>query len=267
MGSSIIVTRLFCLALLLAAAPLAALESRTLRVNGTDRRYLIVLPRAAATPTPIVLVFHGAFGTAESSRRLGLEPHAERRGFILVYGHGLDRHWSDGRNDSPERRRGMENDLAYVRAIIEDVARRDRGDPKRVFSTGISNGGFFSGTLACKTDLVLAIAPVAATAGAWTLSGCSAPRPLSVLLIHGTADRLVPAAGGVAGARGYRGPILSTKQTFEFWAKHNRCQLTGGAGAACPPGVRVEFQSVAGGGHAWPPNASAMIIDFFATLT
>lgn len=57
-------------------------------------------------------------------------------------------------------------------------------DRSRAYVTGLSNGGMMAYTLACNTDLFVAIGPVAAT----QLDPCTNPRPTSVMHVHGLAD-------------------------------------------------------------------------------
>ena len=82
------------------------------------------------------------------------------------------------------------DDVALMRAILAEVGKHANVDPRRVFATGLSNGGYLSYRLACEAaDLFTATAP-----GAGGIDGidCRPSRPISVLDIHGTRDRFVP---------------------------------------------------------------------------
>jgi polyhydroxybutyrate depolymerase len=230
------VIRAACLALLIASA-VFGLESRTLTLHGVERRYLIALPRVAKVPTPMVLALHGGFGTAESARRFGLEPAADLRGLILVYPQSLNRRWAG----APDL------ELAYLRAVIEDVSRRDRGDPQRVYATGMAAGAAVLHELACQGLALRAIAPVGALPVTEILAQCAAPpRPLSVLIVG-------------------RDPLPA----LPFWASHNRCLPPKALGAVvltCPEGVRVEYLTTPEGAPVWPGAIGAQIISFFAAL-
>jgi polyhydroxybutyrate depolymerase len=167
---------------LLAAIVTVARDNprHSLTVGGVERRYLLHVPphlapgRAAA----LVLAFHGG-GTHDWSMP-GLthfDPLADREGFLVAYPDGLDRSWNDGRGMSAA------DDVAFVRAVIEDIERSHDVDPRRIYATGISNGGFFSNKLACDlSDKIAAVASVAATMPEKLVSACKPSRPVSVTL-------------------------------------------------------------------------------------
>lgn len=247
-----------------ASAPAGRL--RTLRVNGVERTYLLYVPPTyqPGTPAPLVLVFHGAGG---SGRRMaphtGFSRLAARAGFVAVYPDGLRRRWNDGRSAA-----ATQDDVGFVRALLDTLRRELSLDSTRVYATGISNGAMFSYRLACDLPGVFAaIAPVAGATPADLTAGCAQTTPVSVLAIQGTADPLLPYAGG--GVAGGRGSVLSARESIAFWAKVAGCgqapavteepdrvrdgtrvQLTAYAG--CRDGRGVELHTVQGGGHTWP---------------
>ncbi len=184
-----------------------------------------------------------------------------------------------------------------------DAIRKDHGiDPKRVYATGMSNGGFMSVRLAMDlSDRIAAIAPVTAQISK-ALEGRSPKLPVSLMIVNGTADPLVPFEGGhirlFRGGRS-RGEILSVRETIERFIKQNGCKdvpVTTELPDKDPDdGTRVKVEkyvgrkggaevilvTVTGGGHAWPGGqqylsprlvgkvcrdfkASEMILDFFA---
>lgn len=137
-------------------------EEHTIVVDGVARTYLIHVPdRKAAVPPPVVLGFHGGGGTAQWMNRLtGLSDLADREGFVVVYPQGIDRGWNDGREIADR----TSDDVRFTTALIEDLSSRRIVDRKRVYATGISNGGFFCQYLAMMAPgSVRAIASVAAT--------------------------------------------------------------------------------------------------------
>jgi polyhydroxybutyrate depolymerase len=125
--------------------------------------------------------------------------------------------------------------------------------------------------LACDAaDLFAAVAPVTATMPADLGPRCQPSAPVAVLGINGTADPLVPYAGGhVRTLFGLRGEIWSTDRTIAFWAKRNACagppdvraladrdsddgsRVVDITYARCA-GARVRLLRVEGGGHTWP---------------
>ena len=249
---------------------------RTLRVGGLERSYLVHLPapRPAGRPLPLVLVFHGAGGRPRGiAEHTGFSRVADREGFIAVYPAGIRERWNDGRG----RPSTPHDDVAFIRALIDTLARTERIDPARIYATGISNGGMFVHRLACDLPGVLAaIAPVAGALPVAIAPGCAAAPPVSVLAIQGTEDQLIPYDGG--GVAGTRGAVLSAGESVAHWARRANCGTLPVAGSrvdrlqdgtalmhhAYPGcgGRAVELVEVRGGGHTWPggPRVSARLL-------
>jgi len=260
----------------LSAAPsaIAEVQTRSLDTGDARRTYLLFAPntRAPAAGWPLVVALHGGGGTAEQMMSFSrFNAIAAREGFAVAYPQGTGRRWNDGR---VFRGRGETDadDVAFVRAVVADIATKGTAlDRKRIFAAGISNGGFMSFRLACDAaDLFAAVAPVTATMPAALGPRCNPGAPVAVFVINGTADPLVPYAGGhVRAMFSLRGEIWSTDRTVAFWAKHNGC--------AGPPDVRamadrdtmdgsrvidiaygrcaaasVRLLRIEGGGHTWP---------------
>jgi polyhydroxybutyrate depolymerase len=241
-------------------------EPRALRVNGVERTYLLFVPSGyrAATPAALVLVFHGAGGRGRRmAPHTGFSRLAERERFVAVYPDGIGRRWNDGRGTGAGH-----DDVGFVRALLDTLRRELNLDSNRVYATGISNGAMFSYRLACDLPGVFAaIAAVAGATPATLTAGCAGTKPVSVLAIQGTADPLLPYAGG--GVAGGRGSVLPAVESIAFWARVSGCtgppgvthepdrvhdgtrvQLTRYAG--CGDGRGVELYTVRGGGHTWP---------------
>jgi len=136
---------------------------------------------------------------------------------------------------------------------------------------GMSNGAMMSLRLA----LEMQPPPAAITAVAGLMaqrSACRmASRPVSVLLIVGTEDPLVPYAGGEVGfsQRRNRGHVLSAQATRDYWLKVDGLDATQSVTVAFPhldsdvtraskttfgsdAGPQVEMITVAHGGHVEP---------------
>jgi polyhydroxybutyrate depolymerase len=242
-------------------------ERRTLRMDGVSRGYLMYLPSTyrAGRPVPLVLVFHGGGGRAS-----GIAPHtgfsrlAEQEGFVVVYPDGLEGRWNDGRGYA-----ATHDDVGFVRVLLDTLERELSIDPRRVYATGISNGAIFSYRLACDLPGVFAaVAPVAGAMPVDLAPSCRHTEPVSVLAMQGTADPLMPYAGGGVGRR--PGRVLSAEQSVDFWATLDGCAepalVTAEADLTPDDGTRVrrtifngcrdrrsvELYTVEGGGHTWP---------------
>src|SRR5712691_325328 len=147
------------------AGPGADRVARTIKVGDLSRTFYLhvppKLPRDKAVP--LVLMFHGGGGTpAFAERESKFSDLADREGFLVAYPEGLGKSWNDGRNNlTIVAQRDNIDDLGFVAALIDDVAKEHKVDAKRVFSTGISNGAIFSHHLAANlSSRIAAIAPV-----------------------------------------------------------------------------------------------------------
>jgi len=77
--------------------------------------------------------------------------------------------------------------------VRDDLATVVNVDPKRVFATGMSNGGMMCYRLASElSDRIAAIAPVS---GTMAIPDYKPKRPVPVIHFHGTADNIVPFNG------------------------------------------------------------------------
>ncbi len=108
-------------------------------------------------------MFHG-FGGSLDEAALATEwrSKADAETFLAVFPNGFPnsegiRFWADGRARSE-----AQEDVAFTRAILDDLARRFRVDRKRIFAVGFSNGAGMAFRLAVQLgDRIAAIAPVA----------------------------------------------------------------------------------------------------------
>jgi polyhydroxybutyrate depolymerase len=255
----------------------AEVQTRALHQGEARRTYILFAPdgRAPAAGFPLVVALHGGGGTAEQMMSFShFNAIAAREGFAVAYPQGISRRWNDGRVFRG-RSETDADDVAFVRAVVADIAEKGTLlDRKRIFAAGISNGGFMSFRLACDAaDLFAAVAPVTATLPADLGPRCRPAQRVAVLVINGTADPLVPYAGGQVRAMfTLRGEIWSTDRTVAFWAKQNGCVEPPDVRAMADrdtadgsrvidvsyvrcAGPRVRLLRVEGGGHTWPGRA------------
>lgn len=248
----------------------AASPPGALAFGGLQRTYLVHAP--AGPVTGLVINLHGAGQNGAIQKDItGYDRVADQFGFVVAYPDGIDMSWADGRGASVPDRQGVD-DVGFLSALIGRLSTEYAVPPGRVFVTGMSAGAFMANRLACdRADLVSAIAPVAGTLGAGV--GCSPSRPVSVLMIHGTADPVVPFGGGPMVGRGGPSTILSAPATAERWRQADGCgpfveqaaagpvQLASASG--CAAGAQVVLARVNGGGHDWL-DASQATGQFFA---
>jgi polyhydroxybutyrate depolymerase len=245
---------------------------RELVFGGMPRTYQVHVPAGLDHPTGLVINLHGAGQTGgEQAAITNYNAVADQHGFVVAYPDGIDFSWADGRGASVPDRQGVD-DVGFLVAIIDQLSRDYGVAPGRVFATGMSAGGFMATRLACeRADLVSAIAPVAGSLG--VAYPCAPSRPVSVLEMHGTADPVVPFAGGTMLGRGGYSDIVAPPAMAQRWRDVNRCpapveETVPGAhrftSAGCADGTEVVFVQVDGGGHIWPADASQASGQFFA---
>ena len=208
--------------------PAGTLARQTLAVKGMERSFLVYTPKSLKPNAPLLFVFHGSGGDGEGMREVTaneFELLADRDGFIVIYPDGYQATWNDCRKGSPQPARRMNiDDYSFVEAMIaKEVA--DHGiDRKRVFSAGWSNGGQLGFRFALeRANQFAAVAAISASLPrpenlACTPSGAAMP----VMIINGTLDPINPFAGGNVMLGSFNaGPVHSSKESGEYWAKLN----------------------------------------------
>ncbi|CAN5460628.1 PHB depolymerase family esterase [soil metagenome] len=150
----------------------------------------------AAQGTMLVLNFHGFSNSALIQRTISrMDKSSDQHGYIVVYPEGVATSWNAGDCCGTAWVNAVD-DVQFVRDLVQKLLTDYCVDPKRVFSTGYSNGGFLSYRLACEmADTFAAIAPVAGQLGIPPTS-CNPVRKVPLLEFHGTADPIVPYQGG-----------------------------------------------------------------------
>lgn len=257
-------------------------RTRSLTVGGRTRSYVVHVPPELdpQKPAPVVLALHGATMTGPLMAWFsGLNAKADEAGFIVVYPNGTGRRssyfWNAGHCCGAAAQNNVD-DVAFIRALLDDLGQAHRIDPKRVFATGMSNGAMMAYRLASElSDRIAAVAPVA---GTMACSDCRTTRSVPVLHIHGTEDEFVPFGGG-KGAKSISGvPHRSVADTIAAWVNANGCRPEPAAVEELPDragdrmkvtrtayrgdaaGAEVVLITVAGGGHTWPgrPGSAAL---------
>jgi polyhydroxybutyrate depolymerase len=267
------------------AEPQTAGSSVThLEVDGADRSYRIYRPAELPASPALVVMLHGGLGSGSQAEvSYGWDDVADREGFVVAYPEGVGRTWNTEGGCCGRAAARSVDDVAFITALVSDVTHRLEVDPDRVYATGMSNGAMMSYTLACRTDVFAAIAPVAGT----MLADCASPDPVSVLHIHGTADTHILFGGGRGtGPAQVEGPPIA--DVIDRWRQIDDCAdasvTTVGpverSESSCASGRAVELVTIDGAGHQWPasiaPRASAdppsraldatqAIWDFFAS--
>ena len=245
----------------------------TLDIGGVTRTLTAQLPDAK--PVPLVIVLHGNTQTgADMANRTSWPQVAKREGFGVVFPDGLNRAWADLRGS--DKRGGRvppdgTDDAAFIVRLAEEFIADGVADPKRIYVTGLSNGGAMTMTMICeRADLFAAAASVIMNLTDESASACHPSRPVPFLMMNGTADPLIPYQGGRGTSRFADDGFWSTERTLDFWRRANGCETRDGSltdledrdrtdqttvtriSSDCPQGSDVVLYRVNNGGHRMP---------------
>lgn len=186
------------------------------------RDYIVHIPGSYdnKVPIPLVLCFHGYGGTASGISYTNFNDVSDTANFIVVYPQGtlLKRksHWNVGGWTLDSKI----DDVGFISSLLDSLSERYNINQSRIYSTGMSNGGYMSFLLACQlSDRIAAIASVTGSMTPQTYNLCNPQRPIPVLQIHGTNDQKVP-------YKGNRKWSLSINKVLEYWINHNNCDIT-----------------------------------------
>lgn len=239
--------------------------------QGRERTFLLHIPEKVRgrKNVPLVFVLHGGGGTAKSVASLsGFSKLADDEGFIVVYPQAVNRHWNDGR----EVRRFLSHrekvdDVGFIEVLIDTLVPELGVDSSRIYAVGISNGGMMCHRLGIELSHRLAAFATVAASLPEKLTDKTPKMPISVLMINGTADPVLPFEGGGVGVFASRGRVVSVAQAVEFWVKMNGCDskptkttLVSDGDLTVQKtvyqngrlGTEVVLLTVVGGGHTWP---------------
>jgi polyhydroxybutyrate depolymerase len=204
---------------------------RTFNFDGLERTFRIhIPPDISENPSPaIIFVLHGGGGNGENTERSltlgGFNTISDDNNVIVVYPDGIDKHWNDGRNVNDTAHQEKIDDVGFLSALIDKLIEEFNANPNKIFFTGISNGAMMSYRLAFDIpDKIAAIAPVAGAIPTDILPENTSGIPVSVCIISGTKDPLVPWDGGNVGTKkNPRGTVISVPDSAEYWVKRNKC--------------------------------------------
>lgn len=228
----------------------------TMAVDGVTREYLLATP-AEVDPTrsyPVVLVLHGDGGTGHTMRALHTVDAVSGSDAFVAYPWGIDGHWDRSLDVATN------SDMHFMQSIVDTVAAKYRIDRTRIFGVGYSAGGFMVNQIACRTNLLRAIASHAGGAPYIPnvengLPDCSTGNLVAAIVFHGLAD------GG-----GYGVDVSSGVYDAEYWAERDGCTTTMSATSPspcemydhCPSDKPVEVCIVPGLGHIpWKASLNA----------
>jgi polyhydroxybutyrate depolymerase len=189
----------------------------TVMHGGVERTFLLHVPASydGKKLVPLVLDIHGYGGTAEYQKSTsGFREKSDEQGFLLAHPQGLNNSWNGGQLCCGQSLADKVDDEGFLRALVEKVEGAGCVNAKRVYATGLSNGGAMSHLLACHSaDMFAAAAPISMSN---SFMPCEPSRGISVTMFRATADELVP----------YDSPsstFASAESDFTSWKERNAC--------------------------------------------
>jgi polyhydroxybutyrate depolymerase len=266
---------------------------QTIEYDSLERSFNIHLPPSysASQEWPVVVVLHGGGGNARQiERSTGFSNLADKEGFIVVYPNGTGilksalLTWNAGHCCAYALENNID-DVGFFRAMIDEIESNLNIDSNSIYVTGMSNGGMMTHRLGAEcSDIITAIAPVAGSIGGkatinsplWMPPQPS--NPVSVLIIHGTADSHVLYEGGHGPDTTGTRIDLSVAESAECWAKANGCNIDSPL-VSNLPGLNyivytggkeetiIEVIVIEDGGHTWPGSDKDSLSKFDAART
>jgi polyhydroxybutyrate depolymerase len=279
------------------------LTKGAIEAGGLKRTYTTYIPRALPKGTPLVLVMHGSGESGAQIRTgtgYGFERLADEHGFAVVYPDAYTFDWNDCSKVGDFSVNGSSvDDVGFLDILVERLVTEIGIDRARVFATGVSAGGSMSIRLALEApSRYRAVAAVAANVPAPENFKCRpAGQSISVMIMNGTDDPLVPFAGGEVNLLGlfYKGGyVRSSRASAQYFADRNNfagppvtTQTPISEGVSVEQVLwrnnakaEVELLAIHGGGHGLPqpywrrprllgpspmmPDGPALIWAFFA---
>ena len=234
--------------------------SETISIGGVQRQYLLHVPASytGQTAVPLVLDWHPILSDMNFEKaNSGYQALSDSEGFVIAWPNGIDNAWNIGPCCTQSR---TVDDLGFAKALVQKLENAGCIDTKRVYATGYSMGGGMSHYLGCNAaDVFATVVPSAFDLLQDSEEPCHPARPITVMSFRGTADPIVPYAGGASNPpNGLAVTIhfLGAQGTFQKWAMLDNCTdmpADSGNGcmtySKCDAGVQVTLCTAVGGGH------------------
>ncbi len=230
--------------------------------DGISRSYRLHLPTGYVDGMKLPLVFnlHGLGSNASEQEFYSqMNTVADTAMFIVCYANGVNSQWNVGWSFNQDT-----DDVGFINALIDTLKANYNINLNRVYSCGMSNGGFMSYTLACElTDRIAAIASVTGSMAPGVPEQCNPTRQIPVMQVHGTADPTVPFNGTAT-------TNIPIEELVSFWRDINTCGAPADTTEVpnisvndnctaerldytdCGEGIDMVFYKIFGGEHTWP---------------
>jgi len=245
-------------------------------ISGMDRFYMVHVPKNynPQTSTSLLFAIHGGGGNMKiqaNDEYYKQISKSEETGSITVFPNGYSKFqsgsfatWNAGNCCGDARDKNMD-EIAFFKTMVKNLSTQLNIDPKRIYATGMSNGGMMAYRLAC--EMADTFAGIAAVAGTDNTKDCKPSRAISILHIHAKDDDHVKFEGGMGKKAASAEKITnftSVDSTISKWVDFNKCDVKAATtimykqGAYCTrypncrDNVKVELCVTPTGGHSWP---------------
>jgi poly(3-hydroxybutyrate) depolymerase len=186
--------------LLLSVAALLPVKADNITVNGTQRSYILYVPKNLGENRPLLISCHGMNQDPDYQKNmLQIESVADTAKFLTVFPYGINKSWDISGN----------SDINFITALIDKMVTQYKIDRNRVYLSGFSMGGMLTYHAMNKiADKIAAFAPISG----YPMQGATANsnvRPIPIIHTHGTSDDVVNFSG--------------VQGSLNAWIKHNGC--------------------------------------------
>jgi polyhydroxybutyrate depolymerase len=201
----------------------AQLLEDSLQIDGRYRTFSYFKPEGRNFS--LMFALHGSGGNAshmiKAAEKLQAQANAEK--VIIVYAEGYKTFWNECRKSANTiSNKENINEEEFFSKLIDHFYEKFAIDTKKVFAVGLSGGG----QMAYKFGMTMpnqfrAVTVVVANVPTIDNLDClESKKPISILIINGTADAVNPYNGGEMKAGNLiLGNVRSTEDSFRYWAK------------------------------------------------
>ncbi|MDX6320099.1 MAG: polyhydroxybutyrate depolymerase [Nocardioidaceae bacterium] len=258
------------LAMSFSKQAVAAAGHVTIESDGVRRTAVLVeRERLKLGRRALIVVLHGGSGSGARVRRnLGLEDTIRSSNVSLLYPDAIGGRWG-------ETKEAAQRDINFLRTLVDRLITNGTADRRKIFLVGSSTGGMLALRIACERagEAYAGIATIIANLPADIADTCHPAKAIPLMVINGTANPIIPFAGGKTKVSEANIEVASTDATLAPFAKAAGCgdgrTTTALADKDPKDGTRsyleklngckapIELIRVEGGGHTIPGRFTA----------
>ncbi len=264
------ITKLFLvlMACFVGFSSIVKAEELTFKVDDIERDLILNYPENSANiPVPLVMIFHGGGGNSAWMQRHSTELNdlLLNAGYAVAFmnGTGMIRlnSWN-AKHCCAYAAKNKIDDISYIDAAIDSIAKKYLIDERNIFFVGHSNGGMISYRAVVETQHAIKGIVVVSSA---VFDDQAMPKyPFSLFMIQTKDDEIIPFTGGMSKNRSafrtQKRPYMGFEDSVDLWKKYLRCgqekQKTVSddillRSANCEAGNFIRVLELTKGGHKW----------------